>query len=234
MLDGKDCDMGSHQTSFAGVMCLDDLDDYLSSDDAPPECMLLSELDGFLTGLAVGPEAVPPSEWLRLVWGGEAPRFEGAGQEQAVIGAIMGRHNEIVRQIEDEMVQPILWRTNETVTASDWAFGFGQAIAMREKRWTEMIRSEAGLMLLPIMMLCEGEDLFDELGLDADDERPTIEEAIEILPATALSIAEYWRMPASQKKKLAADLRAGNKTGRNDPCPCGSGKKFKKCCGANP
>ena len=23
-----------------------------------------------------------------------------------------------------------------------------------------------------------------------------------------------------------------NKTGRNDPCPCGSGKKFKKCCGA--
>jgi SWIM/SEC-C metal-binding protein len=23
-----------------------------------------------------------------------------------------------------------------------------------------------------------------------------------------------------------------DKTGRNDPCPCGSGKKFKKCCGA--
>jgi preprotein translocase subunit SecA len=22
----------------------------------------------------------------------------------------------------------------------------------------------------------------------------------------------------------------GNKTGRNDPCPCGSGKKYKKCC----
>jgi preprotein translocase subunit SecA len=25
----------------------------------------------------------------------------------------------------------------------------------------------------------------------------------------------------------------GAKTGRNDPCPCGSGKKYKKCCGAN-
>ena len=24
----------------------------------------------------------------------------------------------------------------------------------------------------------------------------------------------------------------GKKTSRNDPCPCGSGKKFKKCCGA--
>ncbi|MCG2697671.1 SEC-C domain-containing protein [Candidatus Parcubacteria bacterium] len=24
---------------------------------------------------------------------------------------------------------------------------------------------------------------------------------------------------------------SGNKVGRNDPCPCGSGKKYKKCCG---
>jgi preprotein translocase subunit SecA len=24
----------------------------------------------------------------------------------------------------------------------------------------------------------------------------------------------------------------GDKVGRNDPCPCGSGKKYKKCCGA--
>jgi preprotein translocase subunit SecA len=26
--------------------------------------------------------------------------------------------------------------------------------------------------------------------------------------------------------------RTGDKIGRNDPCPCGSGKKYKKCCGA--
>jgi preprotein translocase subunit SecA len=27
--------------------------------------------------------------------------------------------------------------------------------------------------------------------------------------------------------------REGRKIGRNDPCPCGSGKKYKKCCGRN-
>ena len=27
-------------------------------------------------------------------------------------------------------------------------------------------------------------------------------------------------------------VRGGDKVGRNDPCPCGSGKKYKKCCGA--
>jgi preprotein translocase subunit SecA len=34
-------------------------------------------------------------------------------------------------------------------------------------------------------------------------------------------------VPASQTVK-----REGQKVGRNDPCPCGSGKKYKKCCGA--
>ena len=36
---------------------------------------MLSDLDGFLSGIAVGPELVLPSEWLPLVWGGEAPEF---------------------------------------------------------------------------------------------------------------------------------------------------------------
>jgi preprotein translocase subunit SecA len=31
----------------------------------------------------------------------------------------------------------------------------------------------------------------------------------------------------------AAPVRMGPKVGRNDPCPCGSGKKYKQCCGKN-
>jgi SEC-C motif-containing protein len=32
--------------------------------------------------------------------------------------------------------------------------------------------------------------------------------------------------------KKAPPVKHGPKIGRNDPCPCGSGKKYKKCCGA--
>jgi uncharacterized protein YecA (UPF0149 family) len=32
-------------------------------------------------------------------------------------------------------------------------------------------------------------------------------------------------------KKLAGDQRGTPKVGQNDPCPCGSEKKYKKCCG---
>jgi len=35
-----------------------------------------------------------------------------------------------------------------------------------------------------------------------------------------------------EQKKSTTVVRDGAKVGRNDPCPCGSGKKYKKCCGA--
>ena len=38
---------------------------------------------------------------------------------------------------------------------------------------------------------------------------------------------------AEEKPKLDLTQIDISKIGRNDPCPCGSGKKFKKCCGAN-
>ena len=35
----------------------------------------------------------------------------------------------------------------------------------------------------------------------------------------------------AKKKKQPIRKEAGQKVGRNDPCPCGSGKKYKNCCG---
>ena len=43
-------------------------------------------------------------------------------------------------------------------------------------------------------------------------------------------LANYQPMPGVHPKGAAA---ATKKVGRNDPCPCGSGKKYKKCCGLN-
>jgi preprotein translocase subunit SecA len=40
------------------------------------------------------------------------------------------------------------------------------------------------------------------------------------------------RMAGSGDMQVTQIVRSGEKVGRNDPCPCGSGKKYKKCCGA--
>src|SRR3954467_5032938 len=79
---------------------LDLLDAYLLSDQSPPECMMLSDLDGFLTGIAIGPELVMTSEWLLHVWGGEEPVFDVPAQASAILGTIMGRYNAILREAE--------------------------------------------------------------------------------------------------------------------------------------
>lgn len=42
-----------------------------------------------------------------------------------------------------------------------------------------------------------------------------------------------WFYYDSQFPKVEAKKREGEKVGRNDPCPCGSGQKFKKCCERN-
>jgi len=36
-----------------------------------------------------------------------------------------------------------------------------------------------------------------------------------------------------REQKQSGTIRKGKKIGRNDPCPCGSGKKYKMCCGRN-
>ena len=43
---------------------------------------------------------------------------------------------------------------------------------------------------------------------------------------------EQARMAGAGEMQTVQQVVRGDKVGRNDPCPCGSGKKYKKCCGA--
>ncbi len=51
---------------------IDELTELLISDETPEECMDISTLDGFLTGLVTGPDTIMPSRWLPVVWGESA------------------------------------------------------------------------------------------------------------------------------------------------------------------
>jgi preprotein translocase subunit SecA len=41
------------------------------------------------------------------------------------------------------------------------------------------------------------------------------------------------RAPVVESRQAQTVVRTNPKIGRNDPCPCGSGKKYKNCCGRN-
>lgn len=81
-------------------------------------------------------------------------------------------------------------------------------------------------------------------GSDTDLRRDIAEELVEILSSTGGDVTQLLADERAKRKALAAARharfepvkpkpvqRVGPKIGRNDPCPCGSGKKFEKCCG---
>jgi len=206
---------------------LDALDRFLRSDRSPPDCMMLSEVDGFLTGIASGPELIRPSEWLPLVWGGDAPAFAAMDEASAILGSLMARYNEILREIADDALAPIFWEDRGgAVIAMDWADGFLDAIKLRPDAWEPLFTSKrAGWLLFPILSLCGDESGASLLGLPSEVADRMVQAAPDLVPSCVVGIAAYWRCKGP--RHIAAAL----KTGRNDPCPCGSGRKFKKCCG---
>ena len=53
------------------------------------------------------------------------------------------------------------------------------------------------------------------------------------LPQWETIFDEETRKRLYREQKASGTIRKPKKIGRNDPCPCGSGKKYKKCCGRN-
>jgi uncharacterized protein len=225
----------SKSLPLTGPGDLEALDHFLMSDASPENCMQISDLDGFLTGIAIGPELLLPSEWLPLVWGGEEPVFEGIEQAQTVIGTIMGRYNEILRvlDIDPEVYTPLFWEGPDgDVIAADWAEGFADAIRLRPEAWRPLLEDrEALIMLMPILALCGDAEGESPLGIDPEDDADLLAQAPDLIPACVTGIRGFWQERRG-RSKAAPERAKSPKVGRNDPCPCGSGRKYKRCCGA--
>lgn len=113
--------------------------------------MGLSDLDGFLTGIVIGPELIMPSEWLPVIWGGDRPRFRSTQRAQTVMSALMSRYNEIAIGFQDQppSFEPIFWETKDgLIIAADWAEGFNDAIRLRPKAWRPLVEDAVGSKLL--------------------------------------------------------------------------------------
>ena len=118
------------------------LDRYLSSDASPKDCMLLSDLDGFLTGVLCSPDLIPPSEWLPVALGD--PKLN---VPQEILTQLLDRYNEIVAALNSEppVLEPIFWQAKEGhVIAMDWCEGFMEAVALRKENWAEFMLSPEG------------------------------------------------------------------------------------------
>jgi uncharacterized protein len=197
------------------------------------EPMLLTELDGFLTGLLVSPETILPGEWMTVVWGSEAdgiPPFEDPLDVQWFAGAVAARHDEIARDLARGKLQPILDRDERDgeVLWEYWIDGFAEATALRPDAWEALAddpeRAAPWSRLATLIAVARDESDLDSMEVNALQDRA----AAELIDAVQMLYAAQARVGIPPPVALAATVP---NAGRNDPCPCGSGKKHKRCCG---
>ena len=214
-----------------------ELDQFLLSDHCADDGMTMDSLHGFLTALAIGPEEILMAEWLPKVWGSagkDGPKFKTPKEAERITMLIARFMNEIAITFEvaPKEFEPLFceheYEGRTLLDGDAWAWGFWEGMNLRADAWEPIWESNLADMVNPVYLLGAEEIEEEEMAL-VDDPAKRHKLAVE-MEAAIPHIHKFWQ--PHRKSAVQQVKNETPKTGRNDPCPCGSGKKFKKCCGA--
>jgi len=221
---------------------LDDLHDFLWECYCDDEkSFSLEMVDGLFCALTLNPKPAMPSEWLEVVFD-DGQVFESEKEAEYILGLLFRHYNRVMyliknrpKEVTSENIYiPLIYTTQEDEGnfAEQWAMGFHLGTQYCSGDWDNALEdeSEESENIAAILTLI----LLLELGHNPDDEAEIIsletrKEIFVNLPIAIYELYDYWHTENKQNKKL---FEITQKIGRNDPCPCGSGKKYKKCCDA--
>lgn len=219
---------------------IDQLEAFLDSVCVPQGGLSLEGADGLMCATAIGPEMLMPSEWLPLVLGEAA--FESEDQANQIAGILFRRWNEILQRVRmnpergsdfytpfvdlgDDDQQP---DSLDSQCGWPWADGFIKGMSLRMDAWERFFdQGEISNAITPIMLLHAGtvREVVDE---EVTHERRR--QMVFMIPLCAHILWDYWQNKTADGSDKRSPASPSEKIGRNDPCFCGSGKKYKKCC----
>ncbi len=189
----------------------------------------VSELDGFIVAVVSSPAPLATEAWLPAVWGGELPAFASEAEAEEVIGLVLRHHNATARLLDKlpDSYEPLFAygvdeEGNELESVAEWCVGFIRAMELAWESWQPAMEREPEPF--GILQLFGTEEGLDELENFPEEE---IDELQDNLPDLARLLAALGR---EQRAATPTFRREEGKVGRNDPCPCGSGRKYKQCC----
>jgi uncharacterized protein len=204
--------------------------------------MNLEQLDGFLSALICSPELVPPSEYLPVIWGGDIvleDQFSAQPVLNNFLSLIMRHWNSIIDTMQSgEVYFPLLLQDENGVAhANDWANGFLRGMELRKECWVDLLNDEEhGGSLVPIFTLAH--EHHPDAAMRPYKEPVSAELRETLIVGAAAGMNEIYHYFEAERlletdslKNMTTFRRSMPKIGRNEPCPCGSGKKFKQCCG---
>ncbi|WP_293813250.1 UPF0149 family protein [uncultured Bosea sp.] len=215
---------------------------FLASPQAPKTAMSPLELDGYLTGVVVTPQAAPilPSVWMARIWGDDEPIFGDDAQINAVLGAVIAHYNLLLSDIDRSLKRMEADRnvdyrppfvvgdekpSHDAVRA--WARGFWKAMTLAPATWSGLVEDERTKVVLePFIGFFDLGGPHPELG--PSDSDASLDAEAALIPRMILILRKLARIREAAGR--SAPISRREKVGRNDPCLCGSGKKYKRCC----
>lgn len=190
----------------------------------------LSYSNGLLTAVIVSPTFVSPKEWLPLLvdMSGEQGSIEEA---QLLTNFKMLEYNKILEGLSAEKMvyEPFFWEdSNGRVITRDWTEGFMAGMRLRSDAWASILRSGTSILGPSLYVLWQEDGFEEKISENGYDPEEVFESARNEVPNL---ICTLYECSADRSFSRPHSLpRRVHKVGRNDPCPCGSDKKYKKCC----
>jgi uncharacterized protein len=166
-----------------------------------------------------------------VVWGDFEPVWNRQAEFEEIFSLMIRHMNGIAHLLMEypQEFEPMFLERDgdgDTCTIVDeWCDGYLRGVELAEEGW-HTSGEELADLLVPIFAFTDktkwrGHDL-------GDDERESTRQAIA---PNVRKIHAYWLARRSEYTPVAQPVRrSAPRVGRNDPCPCGSGKKYKKCC----
>jgi uncharacterized protein len=179
---------------------------------------------GIFSAIACEPSLEDPSTWLPLILGKEVP-------DQATLRTVFAllQRDRYATSTCLELGEPFAPDPSDPVAVTQFCKGFVR-VSQASEAW--MKDQTATALVLPLAVLA-GYLTVDALrALTPDlpaDAAAWLESERVRLPEQLAEIYEHFEPLRNRPKTVVAP----EKVGRNEPCPCGSGKKFKKCCGSS-
>ena len=189
--------------------------------------MRCDEVQGFMMALLSGPDALNPTNWLPEILGEES-LFDA--KERTEIERLVMAMAADMRMKLNEKILPDLWFYEDEAGNPDfytWCNAYLYALDIVPTDWFEAVdQEEFEDLFYPIMALggIYDDEENGEVILHLNEKELTQLESD--LPHVLLDIYWYWQAIINKPQTVR---RKGEKVGRNDPCPCGSGKKYKAC-----
>lgn len=200
-------------------------------------------LDGFFAALICCPDLIMPSEYMPIIQSGETESgdldFESLEEAKRFMTLVDQHWNYLHHQLsEGEVYLPLVLENEQGKYAgNDWANDFLTGTHLRRNIWSELIHDEEhGGFMVPIMALAYENH--------SDPEFRPFKELIDekkredLMIGSAAGVMRIHAYFLDKQNTYLPDARtfarSGQKVGRKAPCPCGSGKKYKRCCGSSP